>query len=280
MYLTLTALIQLNLIATRNPSFWWRFSKKTAPRCATSFLLPADRKQHAVCCGHVGGRASASTACAGNPLLALVQLCTKQGTPSAVLLGFEAQNKCRKTIRIRARRPSLLLLLPVACFLLGATLIAVYWPLNVEPDGGRGAMDGAGTAFRPPWEARAHLVLHQSAFVCLMLTLLTVCRHLRGPACSRGQVAACLLNVRYQKGLCPTLHCCPPLTGWAAIGIAWAYVIIWWLLADLAKTLVSKVSPAADPAADPVRRDQHSITRHSTDRRHMLGRLQGSGMKT
>lgn len=32
MYLTLTALIQLNLIATRNPSFWWRFSKKTAPR--------------------------------------------------------------------------------------------------------------------------------------------------------------------------------------------------------------------------------------------------------
>lgn len=32
MYLTLTALIQLNLIATRNPSFWWRFSTKTAPR--------------------------------------------------------------------------------------------------------------------------------------------------------------------------------------------------------------------------------------------------------
>jgi hypothetical protein len=37
-------------------------------------------------------------------------------------------------------------------------------------------------------------------------------------------------------------------TGWAAIGIAWAYVIIWWFLADLAKTIVSKVRPAAGPA--------------------------------
>lgn len=51
---------------------------------------------------------------------------------------------------MRACRPSLLLLLPVACFLLGATLIAVYWPLNVRPDGGRGAMDGAGIKFAPP----------------------------------------------------------------------------------------------------------------------------------
>jgi hypothetical protein len=40
MYLTLTALIQLNLIATRNPSFWWRFSKKTAPRCTRVQGLP------------------------------------------------------------------------------------------------------------------------------------------------------------------------------------------------------------------------------------------------
>jgi H+-transporting ATPase len=120
MYLTLTALIQLNLIATRNPSFWWRFSKKTAPR------------------------------------------------------------------------PSLLLLLPVACFLLGATLIAVYWPLNVRPDGGRGAMDGA---------------------------------------------------------------------GWAAIGIAWAYVIIWWFLADLAKTIVSKVFRAADETTEHCKRDMAPVPR-------------------
>lgn len=93
-------------------------------------------------------------------------------------------------------------------------------------------------------------------------------------------MAACMLKIRCWKGLCPTLHCCLPLTGWAAIGIAWAYVIIWWFLADLAKTLVSKVSPAADPAADPARRDQHSIIRHSANRRHMLGNLQGFGKTT
>lgn len=40
----------------------------------------------------------------------------------------------------------------------------------------------------------------------------------------------------------------PACTGWAAIGIAWAYVIIWWFLADLAKTIVSKVTTAAGPA--------------------------------
>lgn len=60
MYLTLTALIQLNLIATRNPSFWWRFSKKTAPRCSVYFLLSAHWQRHAVFCWHVGGCDSAS----------------------------------------------------------------------------------------------------------------------------------------------------------------------------------------------------------------------------
>jgi hypothetical protein len=49
-----------------------------------------------------------------------------------------------------------MLLLPVGCFLMGATFIAVYWPLEVEPDQGRGAMDGAGVqdfgprAYVPP----------------------------------------------------------------------------------------------------------------------------------
>ena len=33
-YLCLTALIQLNLLATRNPSLWWRFGSGTAPRHA------------------------------------------------------------------------------------------------------------------------------------------------------------------------------------------------------------------------------------------------------
>jgi len=74
MYLALTALIQLNLLTTRNPSFWWRFSKHTAPP------------------------------------------------------------------------PSLILLAPMAAFLVGSTFISVYWPDRVRPDGGRGSMIGAGWA--------------------------------------------------------------------------------------------------------------------------------------
>ena len=37
-YLCLTALIQLNLLATRNPSLWWRFGSGTAPRHAPPLL--------------------------------------------------------------------------------------------------------------------------------------------------------------------------------------------------------------------------------------------------
>ena len=37
-YLCLTALIQLNLLATRNPSLWWRFGSSTAPRHAPLLL--------------------------------------------------------------------------------------------------------------------------------------------------------------------------------------------------------------------------------------------------
>jgi hypothetical protein len=118
MYLCLTALIQLNLFATRNPSFWWRFGSKSAPR------------------------------------------------------------------------PSLVLLAPVVAFLLGATFIAVYWPSNIEPDQGRGAMEGA---------------------------------------------------------------------GWAAIGITWAYVIVWWILADLAKTIVSKVFRASEAASEECKRDGRPV---------------------
>lgn len=43
-----------------------------------------------------------------------------------------------------APRPSLLLVAAVACVLLPATLIAVYWPENIQPDGGRGVLIGAG----------------------------------------------------------------------------------------------------------------------------------------
>lgn len=40
-----------------------------------------------------------------------------------------------------------MLMLPVAGFLLAATFVAVYWPLEIEPDQGRGAMDGAGELY-------------------------------------------------------------------------------------------------------------------------------------
>ena len=40
--------------------------------------------------------------------------------------------------------PSLALLAPVTLFLTAGTFIAVYWPEQVKPDGGRGAMRGAG----------------------------------------------------------------------------------------------------------------------------------------
>ena len=67
-------LLQLSLLLTRNPSFWWYFSKKTAPR------------------------------------------------------------------------PSVFLIVPIAMFCLAGTFVAVYWPRNLQPDGGRGVIDGAGWA--------------------------------------------------------------------------------------------------------------------------------------
>ncbi|EIE22120.1 P-type ATPase [Coccomyxa subellipsoidea C-169] len=45
-----------------------------------------------------------------------------------------------------APRPSLLLIAAVSCVLLPATFIAVYWPENIQPDGGRGILIGAGWA--------------------------------------------------------------------------------------------------------------------------------------
>ncbi len=41
MYLALTGVIQLQLFATRNPSFWWHFSRKTAPPPALMLVVPA-----------------------------------------------------------------------------------------------------------------------------------------------------------------------------------------------------------------------------------------------
>jgi H+-transporting ATPase len=33
-------MVQLNIILTRNPSFWWHFSKKTAPKPSPILLVP------------------------------------------------------------------------------------------------------------------------------------------------------------------------------------------------------------------------------------------------
>ena len=71
LFLALMSLLQLSLLLTRNPSFWWFFSKKTAPR------------------------------------------------------------------------PSLFLLAPITAFCIAATFVAVYWPRDLQPDGGRGVLDGA-----------------------------------------------------------------------------------------------------------------------------------------
>ncbi|KAK9833891.1 hypothetical protein WJX74_009082 [Apatococcus lobatus] len=70
-FLGLMGLLQLSLLLTRNPSFWWYFSKKTAPR------------------------------------------------------------------------PSIFLVVPIAAFCLAGTFVAVYWPRDLQPDGGRGVIDGA-----------------------------------------------------------------------------------------------------------------------------------------
>lgn len=43
-----------------------------------------------------------------------------------------------------APRPSVYLMLPVGGVLLAATFVAVYWPEEVQPDGGRGVLIGAG----------------------------------------------------------------------------------------------------------------------------------------
>merc|ERR1712130_141023 len=41
-YMCLTILVQLNIISTRNPSFWWHFSSKTAPPPALMLIVPVS----------------------------------------------------------------------------------------------------------------------------------------------------------------------------------------------------------------------------------------------
>lgn len=131
MYLCLTALIQLNLLATRNPSLWWRFGSSTAPRHA----LPL------VCCLTAGFPVpyySFSFIMSRRPCVCFCCHMSFRTPMYAVLKSEPTRWKQRRC------RPSLVLLAPVAAFLLAATLIAVYWPARAEPDASRGSFDGAG----------------------------------------------------------------------------------------------------------------------------------------
>ena len=40
LFMTMMGTIELNIILTRNPSFWWHFSKTAAPRPSLTLLLP------------------------------------------------------------------------------------------------------------------------------------------------------------------------------------------------------------------------------------------------
>ena len=69
-----------------------------------------------------------------------------------------------------APRPSVFLMLPVGGVLVAATFVAVYWPEEVQPDGGRGVLIGAGecTLALPSW-VRAHVCLVWDTQSCLVI---------------------------------------------------------------------------------------------------------------
>lgn len=111
-FLSLSGMVQLNIILTRNPSFWWHFSKKTAPK------------------------------------------------------------------------PSPILLVPVVCFLTASMFMSVYWNGNIKPDGKRYEFEGA---------------------------------------------------------------------GWHAVLLTWAYVFVFWVIADFFKVLISSVFVKADRIKDEMK---------------------------
>lgn len=102
-FMGLVAIIQLNIVLTRTPSFWWWFTPSTAPR------------------------------------------------------------------------PSIFLLLPVALFLMASTFVGVYWPIRIQPDGGRGAITGAGNRSTP---SRAYYMctdVHPCASACGPVSMIACC---------------------------------------------------------------------------------------------------------
>ena len=96
LFLHLVILLQLSIVLARNPSFWWRFARTSAPS------------------------------------------------------------------------PSLWLLVPIALFSVGATFVAAYWPIDVQPDGGRGELQGAGASCARPTAAPPGTAA-QACWACAVL---------------------------------------------------------------------------------------------------------------
>lgn len=65
-----------------------------------------------------------------------------------------------------APRPSVFLVIPVGAVLCAATFIAVYWPEQVQPDGGRGVLIGAGDGM--PAAVHATLICDTKYFMFAM----------------------------------------------------------------------------------------------------------------
>lgn len=89
MYLCLTALIQLNLLSTRNPSFWWRFTKHTSPRWVPRHPLlnhtkPGSREQMVLCRAAESGMGQLPMSCPGRVSPALFFLGASRGAAPLV----------------------------------------------------------------------------------------------------------------------------------------------------------------------------------------------------
>ena len=133
MYMALTAFIQFSILLTRNPSFWWHFGPNR----------------------WVGVRAGWQAACTGGWLhftpcqaaarwRAVRRVGSGKGTlpppahrPSIIACALPACS---------APRPSLVLIAPVLSFIVGSMFLAVYWPRDTQPDGGRAVLEGAGVS--------------------------------------------------------------------------------------------------------------------------------------
>ena len=107
MFMVLVGLIELNILSTRSPSFWWDFGR-----------LASD--------------------------LNIARTCMISTASHDLQSHYHNSKLTTSVCRRGAPPPSWQLLLPVGVFLMAGTFISVYWPEHVKPDGGRGMMKGAG----------------------------------------------------------------------------------------------------------------------------------------